>query len=162
MEQKYKHLKHKYEDLKQSSKAEVESLTETLEADIAAKEKEVEKLKFNMSLSPSKDSVEALKADNQKLKEKVRCVLLIVISDINEGRSSGGWFLTPLALSLSFSLLLSFLALALSLTRSFDLIQVSRLENAGKNGGKSEESSAEAEMQVNESRKEEIKKETEK
>ena len=72
MEQKYKHLKHKYEDLKQSSKSELESLTESWEAELAAKEKQLETLKFNLSLSPAKDSVEALKADKIKLEEKVR------------------------------------------------------------------------------------------
>ena len=72
MEQKYKHLKHKYEDLKTSNKVELESLSETWETEIAAKEKEVEKLKFNLSLSPSKNSIEGLKADKVKLEEKVR------------------------------------------------------------------------------------------
>ena len=72
MEQKYKHLKHKYEDLKQSNKAELESLTESWEAELSAKEKELEKLKFNLSLSPSKDSIESLKADKKKLEDKVR------------------------------------------------------------------------------------------
>ena len=71
VEQKYKHLKHKYEDMKQSNKAEMESLTENWEAELSAKEKELEKLKFNLSLSPSKDSIESLKADKKKLEDKV-------------------------------------------------------------------------------------------
>jgi len=71
VEQKYKHLKHKYEDMKQSNKAEMESLTENWEAELSAKEKQLEKLKFNLSLSPSKDSIESLKADKKKLEDKV-------------------------------------------------------------------------------------------
>jgi hypothetical protein len=64
-------LKHKYEDLKQSSRSELQTLADSTEADLAAKDKEIEKLKYDTALSPSKSSVETLRVEKKKLEDKV-------------------------------------------------------------------------------------------
>ena len=151
MEQKYKHLKHKYEDMKSSNKAELESLTESWETEIDAKEKEIEKLKFNLTLSPSKDSIEGLKTDKIKLEEKVNACIkrLPCISLTTISTNTTEWVGTSFECGVRSKGGSSWGVEGVQILQIY--FQVSRLEKSLKEGGKAvqDSSSDDTELQVN-------------